>query len=74
MSEDREYWGIALDAISEEIWEIRSDAVGAHYIAFEGDKETARQKMIAAFTELIDRYIYRANPYGSQWSEEDDKD
>lgn len=67
-----EYWGMSLDDLSEAIYEIRSDAVGAHYIAFEGNKEEARQKMIMAFTELIDKSLYRANGYGSRWEEEDE--
>lgn len=72
----REYWGLSLDAISEEIWGIRNDAVGAHYIAFQGSREEARAKMIAAFTEFIDARLYRATSYGSAWksAEDDDED
>lgn len=35
-------------------------------------KATARQKMIDAFTALIDQHLYLANSYGSRWQEEDD--
>jgi len=69
----KEYWGMSLDALGEQIWEdLRSDAIGAHYVAFEGDKATARQKMIDLFTALIDKTLYRANGYGSEWHEDDD--
>ena len=68
-----EYWGMSLDDISEEIYSIRNDGAGAHYIAFQGDKDTARQKMIDAFTALIDANLYRANAYGSKWEPEDDE-
>lgn len=67
-----EYWGLSLDDITDPIWAIRSDAIGRHYIAFEGNKSAARRKMIAAFTEVIDRQIYRANSYGARWREGDD--
>lgn len=67
-----EYWGMSLDDISEEIYSIPNDGAGGHYIAFEGDKATARQKMIDAFTALIDQHLYLANSYGSRWQEEDD--
>ena len=70
-----EYWGMSLDDLSELIYQdIKSDAIGAHYICFEGDKATARQKMIDAFTELIDKHLYRANSYGSRWQEGDDEE
>lgn len=65
--ESTEYWGMALDEIAEEIYDIRSDANGAHYIAFEGNREEARAKMIAAFTEFIDKHLYRVISYGSPW-------
>lgn len=68
----REYWGVSLDDLSQEVWDIRSDCVGGHYIAFEGDRETARAKMIVAFTILVDRMLYRANSYGSEWEEGDE--
>ena len=68
-----EYWGMSLDDLSEQMYEIRSDATGAHYAAFEGSKEEARAKLIAAFTELIDKQMYRANSYGSRWKEGDDE-
>lgn len=68
-----EYWGMSLDDLAEwMVWEIKSDAIGAHYICFEGTKEEARAKLIAAFAGLIDKHMYRANSYGSTWSEEDD--
>lgn len=69
-----EYWGVSIDDLVERIYEIDSDAIGAHYIAFEGDKASARQKMIDAFTKFIDRHFYRASSYGSQWKEGDDED
>lgn len=62
-----EYWGLSLDDLAERIYELRSDAIGAHHIAFEGDRAGARAKLIAAFTELIDREMYRANAYGARW-------
>ena len=67
-----EYWGLSLDDIAEPIWEIPNHAIGSHYIAFEGDRATARQKMIDAFTAVIDKQLYRANSYGSPWHEGDD--
>lgn len=69
-----EYWGMSLDDLVEQVWEIKSDAIGGHYIAFAGDKATARQKMIDAFTTLIDRHLYRATSYGSRWQEGDNND
>lgn len=68
----REFWGMSLDDIAEEIYQIKNDAVGGHYIAFEGSKEEARQKMIGAFTAFIDEHLYRANSYGSRWEEGED--
>lgn len=64
-----EYWGMSLDDVAEQIYQIESDAIGAHYIVFEGDRATARQKMIDAFTALIDKHLYRAAPYGYVWVE-----
>lgn len=69
---DMEYWGVSLDDLSQEVWSIRSDCVGAHYIAFQGTREEARSKMIAAFAILIGRMLYRANSYGSEWEEGDE--
>jgi len=69
----REYWGVHLDDIAEAIYmDMGGDNVGAHYFAFEGDKLVARQKIIDAFTRIIDRKLYRANSYGSPWREGDD--
>lgn len=46
----KEYWDMSLDALTEQLYEdLPSDAIGAHYVAFEGDTATARQKMIEAF-------------------------
>lgn len=68
-----EYWGLSLDDMAEAIWiDIDSDAIGAHYIAFEGNREAARQKIIDAFTRLIDRHLYFANSYGSRCQEGND--
>jgi hypothetical protein len=67
-----EYWGMSLDEISEEIYQIENDGAGGHYIAFAGDRATARQKMIAAFTALIDEHLYRASSYGSPYSWEEE--
>lgn len=67
-----EYWGMSLDEISEEIYQIKNDAIGGHYIAFEGSKEEARRKMIDAFTRFIDEHLYKANSYGSRWEEGDE--
>jgi hypothetical protein len=69
-----ECWGLSLDDLAEEIYQITSDAAGGHFVAFKGDKATARAKMIKAFTSLIDTHLYRANAYGSQWQEGDDND
>lgn len=69
-----EYWGMSLDDMAERIYEIPSDAVGGHYIAFAGTHEEARAKMIAAFTAFIDQHLYRATSYGSEWREGDDED
>ena len=68
-----EYWGMSLDNISEEIYGIPNDGTGGHYIAFQGDRNTARQKMIDVFTAFIDAHLYRANAYGSEWKPEDDE-
>ena len=69
----KEYWGMSLDELNEQLWyELQSDAIGAHYVTFEGDKITARQKMIGLFTAYIDKHLYRANSYGSEWQEGDE--
>ena len=69
----REYWGMSLDDLSEQLWEeLRSDAIGAHYVAFEGDKVSARQKLIDLFTAYIDKHLYRATSYGSKWHDDED--
>ena len=68
------YWGLSLDDLERELWDMgNGDAIGAHYIAYAGDKATARSQMIAAFTELIDRMLYRASSYGSPWHEVNDE-
>ena len=70
-----EYWGMSLDDLSEQLWdELRSDAIGAHYVAFEGDKATVRQKMIDLFTAYIDKHLYRSSRYGSEWHGDDEDD
>jgi hypothetical protein len=70
----REHWGMSLDELSEAIYQMPNDAIGGHYIAFKGSKAVARQKLIDAFTALIDHHMYRANDYGSRWQEGDDDD
>lgn len=68
------YWGLSLDDLAEFIYtEMDSDATGAHYLAFVGDRPTARRRMIEAFTELIDKHLYLANSYGGRWHEEDEE-
>lgn len=69
---NEQYWGMSLDDIAEEIYKIESDAVGGHYIAFEGERVMARQKMIDAFIAFIDTHLYRASEYGSPWVEEEE--
>lgn len=66
-----EYWGLSLDDVAEQIYQIESDAIGGHYITFEGSRDIARQKMIDAFTAFIDKHLYRATEYGYRWSEEE---
>jgi len=65
-SASSEFWGLEIADLETDLYDLRSDAIGSHYIAFAGDKQTARQKMIDLFTALIDRRMYRATPYGSQ--------
>ncbi len=69
-----EYWGMSLDDLAEQIYGIESDAIGGHYVAFSGTKAEARQKLIDAFARLVDKHMYRANSYGSEWHEGDDED
>jgi hypothetical protein len=72
MAQTDEYWGICLDEFSTKIWNIKSDAIGAHYITFEGSRDHVRKQMMEAFDKLIDEELYRATPYGYRWSEETD--
>jgi len=66
----KEYWAISVDDISTEIYDIGSgDVTGAHYIGFEGDRSAARAQLVAAFTAMIDRAMYRATSYGSRWED-----
>ncbi len=67
--ENEEYWGISLDDFAYKIWDIKSEAGGAHYIAFIGTREEARQQIIEAFSALIDKEMYRATSYGHEWTE-----
>lgn len=68
-----EYWGLSRDDLIDLVYQdIQGDETGAHYVCFEGTREEARAKMVAAFATLIDKYLYRANSYGSPWREGDD--
>ena len=71
-----EYWGISLDNFSEAIWVNMGigDNTGSHYIAFMGDRQTARQRLIDLLVGLLEQQLYRANAYGSPWKKGDDEE
>jgi hypothetical protein len=68
----REYWALSLDDLSEQIWDMRSEVNGSHYIGFAGTREEVRAKLLEAFRRLVDTMIYRASSYGSRFEDGED--
>lgn len=75
MTQKTERWGICLDDLTDEIFRgLRSEAIGAHYFAFDGTRDEVLDKMAASFRSLCESMIYPASHYGSKWTPEDDEE
>ena len=66
------YFAIGLDEFTEEVFlflERKQDSRAGHRAAFEGTKEQAKQKVLAALAEFIEPRLYPSDIFGEQIEE-----